>query len=440
MLKWYVYFLPIVFLYEKEVFSNLPLFIPEHLYFHYSLLALPLLYLSKSLKMPSKNMVIFLLIVIFNFMLALVFYEDVMLFKESIAGLMRVLYFCYLGWVIKMLFLKKRFFYFYIRGLTVAFYLLAFITFVQISVIYLDLNIITTLSDSLAFLYEARWPAFEGVMGGVHNYYMNGSYATTIGRINGFSKEASTYSIGLTLTFAPFFLWVAACQGKDRILNPKEYKFYLVLIIIFLILAKTSTGLVLALSIVLIWFFLVGHEQLLVKVIYILLGGFIFVGFVYMFVDPEKIEKLYSLDVQSTMTRYGTVYASIKTLFLNPFIGLGDGFHRGIFENIPYWAFYGNREFELYYDESNIRAFSLVISFIGEYGIIATIFISVYYYRILKKYRKFSSAGKVLITSQVIFFVLSSLALASYMHPFVFLSAATLYATYNNKPISNELC
>ncbi len=94
----------------------------------------------------------------------------------------------------------------------------------------------------MAAIFESRW------IGGVYDFYASGTYALTILRINGFFEEASGLAAVLGVFYVPLgfgLLGLGRQRGNRRI----EWAGMAMVLAacIFMVLARTSTGLVLAL-------------------------------------------------------------------------------------------------------------------------------------------------------------------------------------------------
>lgn len=158
------------------------------------------------------------------------------------------------------------------------------------------------------------------------------SYAQSTQRVNGLYAESGFLAGILAVCFGPFIL--SAIKNKVNIFFPdKKYNYLmyygmLVALILVLILAKTSTGiLAVGILLLLLLFSVKGKDRLI-------LVGLYFFGGVILSIVVLKIPMLHDMllsftvgktDSDSTTMRLLATQAVLITLFKNPIVGVGVG-------------------------------------------------------------------------------------------------------------------
>lgn len=422
---------PLVFLIEKEVIPGLPLFVPQHLYFFFSLLILPAILHGASTQQAkiSKWIIILLAVVTVNHLVAALVYGASYV-GEIVPSLFRISYIYYVMWVVKLMISDERTLNSYISGLVVAFHLTLAVYLLQLVATF-GFRPAMSLNNTLASIYEARWLPHEVMKGDVHLYYIDGSYASTQGRINGFSKEASTFGAGISLLFLPIFIPLAIRRYEGR--NQKKFMLYSLLTIVMMMTAKASSGLIVG-AFALFLIFIGKQRSVSMKFGVITAISMIFIVSFPFLMETEKIAKIGDMTNISTQTRAGTIISAIYTIANQPILGLGDNFYKNVYENLPSWAI--NYELSSYFTEDSLRVFLLPLSFYGEFGLFAFLIFSIFIFRIYKYSRSQRGALDFSRSSVGIFIpilLLDGLFLSSYLHPFLFLPMGIAYAMYKNK-------
>lgn len=429
LMAFIVFLTPLIFMLEKEVVPNAPLFLAQHLYFYFSIVCAALVLIGKP---HSGKVSIFfvasILACLFNF-ISLLLYGEMIESTSLLVSTVNLSYFLFVMWFFKCLFQGGTYFKAYLKGLELSFHVILFVCFFQLLAIS-GFGWAEGINNALAPIYEARWVPYK-IMGSLHYYYTNGSYATTMLRMNGLSKEASTFSIGIALFFVPFFMPLATREIPG--INRKKYLIYTILISAILASAQSSTGI--ALSGTVIALIVYYGKKSFLRNLFLSLICFFVLMLVYIYAqDAEYISKLSDLSNVSTQTRYGTIVAGLRSILDFPFLGRGMAFYTNLFDYVPSWGL--SQEITLYADRDALRVFFLPIAIYGEYGLIIFIIVVAYFFNLLKfSLNKGDQPPTAEQQSALCIFLLMIVACtstSSYLHPFYFSALGVSYAVWKN--------
>lgn len=372
----------------------------------------------------SLILVLFLTVIAFNDVL-ISFWRPEIEAKMLVRPAMNLFFYIIAMLAVSSLMTDRKSFDTYAKSLTFCFYAVVALYALQMLSL-LGIEFATSLNNALAPIYEARWAPFAS-MGESHIFYSSGSYVSTIGRINGFSKEASTFCIGLALNFLPVF-FVLARLGEGG----KKYRRFILLTIGMLISSLSSTGLVLGAIAFLLYIFLFTRSFARVAILFIGVIAAMFTA--SMLSDSYYIAKLSDLNSNSTQTRYGTVYAGLLALTESPVLGQGFLFYTDVYNLMPSWGY--SFEFVNYYNQETLRVFSVPISLYGEFGLVAFLFILGFFTRLLyfslRNKSKYKSADQTILIVFLSLFAASTINTSSYSHAFYYLSVAIAYTAWKN--------
>lgn len=268
----------------------------------------------------------------------------------------------------------------------------------------------------LASLFEEQHP-------GRIDFYYNGSYATTLGRINGFSSEASFLAAQVGIIFLPVLLSSIKNRVNITGFNNKYYKFInwglLIFLWVILLFAKTSTGILVIVLSVLMLFFTASISE---KVVYFVLGIFASLILVigYLKIGPLKeIIDNYLLHKSGVSNRLGGTIGLIITFFHHPFFGVGTGYESYYLMKFVPAGTTDNWEFLNVFTKSGYPVQSVIPDLFARYGLIIMLPVTFYigmkiqsalklkkYINITNVHDEYSDLGKVTIDAFLIFIVM----------------------------------
>ena len=217
-------------------------------------------------------------------------------------------------------------------------------------------------------LFEKRWHG--------RNFYDNGSYATTMGRINGFEAEAGYLAGQVGLTFLPllisgianhFNFWSSTDKSKKSQFII-EVTFIVTLLILFF--AKTTTGfIVIGLSLILLFWKANHHDRLILTFLGLISVLFMIIAYVTFPVVRHLLNQ-YLFQKSGTENRAGGTIALLKTFLDHPFIGIGNGWAGPyLVQNAPAWS-KNNWEYVNVYAISGYPVLSVWGGWLAQYGAI----------------------------------------------------------------------
>lgn len=228
-------------------------------------------------------------------------------------------------------------------------------------------------------------------------FYDNGSYVTTLHRVNGLDPEASFFAAKMGIIFVPVVL--AILKNKYNVIsgktNDKLYLYWilLVLMMITLFFAKTSTGMLVIVMVVVSLFFVVGKKQRLYLWTALILGilGIIVLYFVSGYV--HGLLNQYLFEKSGTDNRLGGTIALFRTFIHYPLFGVGYGYTSNYnFMYVPKWTTH-NAEYMYVYMKSKAGYpdLSQMGSILASYGLIAAVPVCIYINNKLRKVKDLKS-------------------------------------------------
>ncbi|GAP04072.1 hypothetical protein FTRO_0030120 [Fructobacillus tropaeoli] len=225
--------------------------------------------------------------------------------------------------------------------------------------------------NEIAHLFERHWRTHAG-----YNFYANGSYVTTEGRVNGFEPEAAFLAnllgvvylpilIGLTATGQKFWSWTKK-KGTDQFLNVV----FAFVIIMILFLAKTTTGILTAGIAYLLWAFW-ANKRLRWTLVWLAAIGVILLAVAYLKVGViHNTLNQFLFAKQGTDNRLGGTIALALTFLTHPIFGVGYGFTSYfILQNVPL-STTDNFEFQHVYSQFGYPNLSDFLGWFASFGLI----------------------------------------------------------------------
>ncbi|CAK1229778.1 hypothetical protein R53140_OCIKHKEL_00377 [Fructobacillus fructosus] len=225
--------------------------------------------------------------------------------------------------------------------------------------------------NELAHLFERRWVSRDH-----YNFYTNGSYVATSGRINGFEPEAAFLAnlvgvvylpilIGLTVTKKKIWKWTKTVK-VDQTLN----FFYALIIFSLLIFVKSTTGILTAVVGCSLW--LIWSKGGLRRTLGILTSLAILVGLIaYLkigFIHNLLNEFLFAKG--GTDNRLGGSIGLFRTFLTHGLIGVGYGFTSYFtVQNVPAFTTH-NFEFQQVYSQYGYPNLSDLLGWFAAFGLI----------------------------------------------------------------------
>ncbi|MCT4375944.1 O-antigen ligase family protein [Leuconostoc suionicum] len=225
--------------------------------------------------------------------------------------------------------------------------------------------------NAIAHLFERHW------MG--RDFYAAGSYAVNNYRLNGFEPEAAFLANLLGVVYLPIILGIAITKQnfwhfKKHVALEKWFNWaFIGSILMFLVLARTTTGLITLVVAAVLWFLWSKRDD---KIILIIFGIIAIVGIAlgYFFVQPiHDIFYNFLFNKQGTSNRLGGTIALVLTFLSHPLFGVGYGF-TGYFimDYVPKSTTY-NPEFQQVYKHIGYPVLSDGIGWFATYGLVIMI-------------------------------------------------------------------
>ncbi|PGR00703.1 O-antigen ligase family protein [Priestia megaterium] len=316
---------------------------------------------------------------------------------SGLIGFMVFLGFLFLHYIIvKILVSNNREIELFLKGAFWSTIILLFVTYLQYLYLLLPNSPVSNLVALFGKVFESR-----------NNYtpewYVNGSYVQTVNRINGFFSEPGNLAGHLSIICLPFIL--AAIKNKFDIFkrNKKysalKYYFLLFAIIGMLLLAKTSTGLVaIIVVLILFWITLPLMRKLTFGFIILLLVVVFFYEYhtnpyVYSLVDEFVFGKS---DSSSTDNRLGGTLGLLYTFLHHPITGIGNGYYHYYLEKyIPAWSKFNSEYINFASIRHSFPIMSIILGWLAQYGILIVTFFIVYIIKLVKGiHRLINKLGK----------------------------------------------
>ncbi|MFT8571093.1 MAG: O-antigen ligase family protein [Leuconostoc pseudomesenteroides] len=220
----------------------------------------------------------------------------------------------------------------------------------------------------LADLFERHWKG--------RDFYWAGSYSVTNYRLNGFEPEAAFLANLLGVVYLPIILGMAITEQKNFIFKNNKFSsrymlwLFAAVLLGFLVLARTTTGIITFVIAVLLWFLWSKKADKLILLVLGLLGvSLAIIG--YVFVNPiHDIFYNFLFNKQGTSNRLGGTIALILTFLSHPIFGVGYGF-TGYFimDYVPKSTTH-NVEFQEVYRHIGYPILSDSVGWFASYGLI----------------------------------------------------------------------
>ena len=231
--------------------------------------------------------------------------------------------------------------------------------------------------------------------------YTRGSFTVSNLRVNGLSREPGFLAAMLAICFAPFIL--AAIKNKVNIFFRNKvyfgslYYLALIILILTLLLAKTSTGLIAIILILILPVFLsktkTSLKWLMMTIPLIVLGWGL-----YTFVPTiNTMLNHYIFDKGSTVSlpmRLGAFSAMKTTVIKHPFFGVG--YENTSFYNLLYFpGEYRNvSEYKQHVMMNYFSDLSSLGGLIAQFGIVISTVVFVYFIKLIKDIKKYANMTK----------------------------------------------
>ncbi|GAP02340.1 hypothetical protein FPFC_012200 [Fructobacillus pseudoficulneus] len=228
--------------------------------------------------------------------------------------------------------------------------------------------------NEIAQLFERHWRTHQG-----YNFYANGSYVTTEGRVNGFEPEAAFLAnligvvylpilIGLTATGQKFWNWTKS-KMSDQVVNTV----FALVIFVVLFLAKTTTGILTAGIAYVLWA-VFANKKLRRNLVLLAIVGVILIAVAYLKVGViHNTLNQFLFAKQGTDNRLGGTIALALTFLTHPIFGVGYGFTSFfILKNVPI-STTDNFEFQHVYSQFGYPNLSDFLGWFASFGLIIMI-------------------------------------------------------------------
>ncbi|MDT0148375.1 hypothetical protein Q9R38_17785 [Priestia aryabhattai] len=279
---------------------------------------------------------------------------------------------------------------------------------------------------------EARWGGKEANLS-LDSYYLMGSYAETVKRINGLTEEASSMATLFFVAFIPFLL--ASIKNRYNLFhqnrNTKRLYITLILMVIILISAKTSSGILFGiLALVLAYRYFNKRYQLLVLAC-AFVAIIIFIGYGIQNNYFEYIIQnfILSKNENSISTRTGGTIALLKSSFFGFFTGVGYEYHAYyIGTYMPEWARH-NIEYFQAVKNRDFPIVSVALGWLTDYGVLVVGLVFWYVRNKLKSFKKNVEILQKQGNSEEMLFVTLYDAMRYYLI-FALLASCLLYVWY----------
>lgn len=223
---------------------------------------------------------------------------------------------------------------------------------------------------------------FEERHTGRVDFYYNGSYATTLKRINGFCSEASFLAAQLGIVFLPILM--ASIKNNFNLLKKKSSSynylnwFLLLCVWVILLFAKTSTGILVIFLSIIILFIAANTSK---KVDYFLIGiiGMVAIFGSYFMISPiREIINNYLLHKSGVSNRLGGTIALLLTFLHHPVFGVGNNYESFYLMKFVPKNTTNNWEFQEIFKHSGYPVQSEFFSFFAHFGLIIMIPVIIY--------------------------------------------------------------
>lgn len=275
-------------------------------------------------------------------------------------------------------------------------------TVIVLVVVYAQFLYILFPNNILGYIMEFFGKFFEQRNQFVPQWYNMGSYVQSMHRINGFFSEPAKLAAFLCIICLPFIL--ASIKNKYSVFSPEKrfnpYLYYTLLsaILIILLYAKTSTGMVaIVLAVGIFWLTLPKKRKVTSGIVIILALGaivllYLFNNSVHQLINEYTIGKSAS---NSTDNRLGGTIGLLTTFLHHPILGVGQSYVDYYqYQNIPKWA-RDNWEFKSFTTvRHSFPIYSILIGWFVQYGIIICITFFIYIVKLKKSISNLVNAHK----------------------------------------------
>lgn len=228
--------------------------------------------------------------------------------------------------------------------------------------------------NDIARLFERHWRTHTD-----YNFYINGSYVATEGRVNGFEPEAAFLAnllgvvylpilIGITASGQKFWSWTKTKIG-DQVVNT----IFSFIILLVLLLAKTTTGILTAGIAYILWI-IWSQNHLRKNLVGLAVIGLFFIVFAYLKVGViHDTFNQFLFAKQGTDNRLGGTIALALTFLTHPILGVGYGFTSFfILKNVPISTTH-NFEFQNVYSQFGYPNLSDFLGWFASFGLVIMI-------------------------------------------------------------------
>lgn len=229
----------------------------------------------------------------------------------------------------------------------------------------LGINGLSKFINLVAKLFERHWLD--------RDFYNFGSYVTTQFRLNGLEPEASFLALLIGISFAPIILMII--QEPLKTFKRKKYIYWMSIVLMLvimcvLLLAKTTTGLLMIGLLALIYWVMASNKQ---KIWLTLLALFALLLLVVAYQNVTSIHNLLNnwlFNKSGTDNRLGGTIGLIGAWFNHPLFGVGYGYEgHYIVQNLPDWS-KNNVEYMQVYKNQSYPILNDLFGWLARFGLV----------------------------------------------------------------------
>lgn len=270
----------------------------------------------------------------------------------------------------------------FLRGLFIAMVAVSLSAYLQLVLILTKNPVLVKINNAISNVFEQRVE---------REWYENGSYTTTLWRINSIFQESGFFVAMICIVFMPFIL--SAIKNRYNILSVSSkyrsvlYYGLLINFIIILLVARSTTGLI---GIVLILFIILINFKMKSRVVIVSISLIIMSFMYYLYQQGGYItalldETIFEKGKSSLDNRIGGTIALINTSIQNLFLGVGwENTTKYLFENVPV-------DYKFNYEYQNIfvptNTYPVLSVFFGYFSFFGITLTSIFFYFIYKNYK-----------------------------------------------------
>lgn len=219
--------------------------------------------------------------------------------------------------------------------------------------------------NGLAKVFERHWQD--------RDFYDNGSYVTTLHRLNGFEPEASFLALLLGMVFSPALIMLV--QEPIKNFRSKKWLYWLgwgliAFILVVMMLAKTTTGFLLIGLLGLIFLVSAPKTQ---KIWFgsAAVAFLVLVALAYQFVPPVTHQlNTWLFEKSGTDNRLGGTIGLLQAWLHHPILGVGFGFESHyINEFLPKWS-KDNLEYIYVYKKTAYPILNDMLGWLTRFGLV----------------------------------------------------------------------